>query len=59
MIGSRALASPLPVKLRLTGDGARVTADVRIHAAGALWSWADLVKLADFELVVGAGTPSS
>jgi hypothetical protein len=48
---------PLPVVLRLTGDGARVTADVHIHAAGELWSWANLVKLSDLELVLGAGTP--
>lgn len=48
---------PLPVQIQLTGDGARVTADVRIHAAGELWSWANLVKLSDLELVLGAGTP--
>jgi hypothetical protein len=48
---------PLPVVLQLTGDGARVTADVRIHAAGELWSWANLVKLSDLELELGAGTP--
>lgn len=49
---------PLPVKLQLSGDGARVTAEVRIHAAGELWSWADLVKLSDLELVLDAGTPA-
>jgi len=49
---------PLPVKLQLTGDGARVTADLRIHVAGELWSWANLVKLSDLELVLGADTPA-
>jgi hypothetical protein len=49
---------PLPAKLQLTGDGARVTADLRIHAAGELWSWANLVKLSDLELVLGADTPA-
>jgi hypothetical protein len=49
---------PLPVKLELTGGAARVTADLRIQAAGELWSWANLVKLSDLELVLGAGTAS-
>jgi hypothetical protein len=47
---------PLPVTLTLTGDGDRVTAELRVHAAGEVWSWADLIKLSDLELVVGAGT---
>jgi hypothetical protein len=47
---------PLPIKLRFTGDGARVTAELRVHAPGELWSWADLIKLSDLELVLGAGT---
>jgi hypothetical protein len=55
-VGAPALP-PLPVKLQLTGDGARVTADLRIQAAGELWSWANLVKLSDLELVLDAGTP--
>lgn len=50
---------PLPAKLELTGDGARVAAELRIQAAGELWGWADLVKLADLELVLGASTPST
>ena len=49
---------PLPVKLQLIGDGARVTAELRLHAAGEVWNWADLVKLSDLELVLGASTPS-
>jgi hypothetical protein len=28
-----------------------------VHAAGALWSWADLIELSDLELAFGAGTP--
>jgi len=55
-IGAPDLA-PLPVKLQLFGDGARITAELRAHAAGDLWSWADLVKLSDLELVLGADTP--
>lgn len=47
---------PLPVKLHLAGDGARITAELRVHAPGELWSWADLIKLSDLELVLGAGT---
>jgi hypothetical protein len=56
-LGAPALP-PLPVKLTLIGDGDRVTAELRVHAAGEVWSWADLIKLSDLELVVGAGTPS-
>lgn len=56
-VGAPALP-PLPVKLQLSGDGARVTAELRIHVAGELWSWADLAKLSDLELVLGAGTAS-
>lgn len=47
---------PLPVKLQLSGDGSRITAELRIHAPGELWSWADLIKLTDLELVLGADT---
>jgi len=47
---------PLPVKLQLSGDGSRVTAELRVHAPGELWSWADLIKLTDLELVLGADT---
>jgi hypothetical protein len=49
---------PLPVKLTLLGDGDRVTAELRVHAPGEVWSWADLIVLSDLELVVGADTPS-
>ena len=50
---------PLPVKLKLSGDGQRVSAELRVHAPGELWNWADLIKLSDLELVLGAGTPAS
>jgi hypothetical protein len=50
---------PLPVKLQLTGDGARIAAELRLHVTGEVWSWADLVKLSDLDLVLGADTPSS
>lgn len=47
---------PLPVKLELSGDGSRIAAELRVHAPGELWSWADLIKLTDLELVLGADT---
>lgn len=46
---------PVPVELVLTGDGEHITADVRAHAAGELWTWAGLIKLSELELSVGAG----
>lgn len=48
---------PLAAELELAGDGSEVTAELRVHAAGELWSWADLIELSDLELVLGAGTP--
>jgi hypothetical protein len=47
---------PVPVELLLTGDGDEVRGDVRVHAAGLVWSWADLVKLEDLDLTLGAVT---
>lgn len=44
---------PLPVALELSGDGAGIEAALHLAPAGELWSWADLVKLTDFELDVG------
>ena len=46
----------LPVTLRLTGDGQRISGEIRLHVAGEVWSWADLVRLKDLELVLGAQT---
>jgi hypothetical protein len=48
----------IPVAVQLTGDGAGIDAEVRIGGAGDLWSWADLVKLNDLQLVVRARTPA-
>jgi hypothetical protein len=45
---------PIPVDIVLTGDGAQVSAEVRAHAPGELWTWAGLVRLGDLELVLGA-----
>ena len=45
---------PVPVEIVLTGDGQHVTAELRAHASGELWSWAGLIKLSELSLVVGA-----
>jgi len=45
---------PVPVDIVLTGDGEQVTAEVRAHAPGELWTWAGLIKLSELQLVVGA-----
>jgi hypothetical protein len=55
-LGTPALPA-LPVTLELSGSGRRITAEIRVHASGELWSWAGLVKLSDLELVLGARTP--
>jgi hypothetical protein len=47
---------PIPVVLRLTGDGAVITAELGVHASGELWRWADVIKLSDLELVLRART---
>lgn len=49
----------LPVTIALIGDGGRVTAELRLHVAGTLWSWADLIQLSDLDLVLGAEAPAS
>ncbi|MDQ3301427.1 MAG: hypothetical protein M3619_33005 [Myxococcota bacterium] len=48
---------PITIHADLTGTGAFVHADVRASAIGELWSWADLVKLEDLNLIVRADTP--
>lgn len=45
---------PLPLELAIGGDGDLAHAEVRILAAGEVWSWADLVRLVDLAVVVGA-----
>lgn len=52
-LGSPTLPA-VPVEIVLTGDGEHVQAELRANAAGELWSWAGLIKLADMTLVVGA-----
>ncbi len=44
----------VPVEIVLTGNGEHVSAELRAHAPGELWSWAGLVKLSELQLVVGA-----
>lgn len=46
----------LPANLHFAGDGVRIAAEIRVHAPGELWNWADLVKLSDLELALGAQT---
>lgn len=48
---------PVTLAVDLTGTGAFVHADIRATALGELWSWADLVKLEDLQLILGADTP--
>lgn len=52
-LGSPTLPA-VPVEIVLTGDGEHVQAELRANAAGELWSWAGLIKLADMTLVLGA-----
>ena len=47
---------PVTVEVDVVGDGAFVHADVRAIAAGELWSWANLIKLHDLNLVLAAET---
>jgi hypothetical protein len=47
----------LPVTVQLIGDDAGVDAEIRIRRDGDVWSWADLVKLSDLQLVLRAHTP--
>jgi len=49
---------PVPVEIVLTGDGDQVSAELRAHAPGELWSWAGLIKLSELQLVVGAELPA-
>ena len=47
---------PVTVEVDVVGDGSFVHADVRAVAAGELWSWANLIKLHDLNLVLAADT---
>jgi hypothetical protein len=46
----------VPIELDFTGDGASVRVEARAAATGMFWSWADLVKLEDLNLVPAAAT---
>lgn len=46
----------IPIELALTGDGDHVRAELRAHASGVVWSWADLVRLEELDLVLAAAT---
>ncbi len=44
----------VPVEVVLTGNGEHVSAELRAHAPGELWSWAGLVKLSELQLILSA-----
>ncbi len=44
----------VPVEIVLTGDGDKISAEVRATAPGELWTWAGLVRLSELSLVLGA-----
>jgi hypothetical protein len=44
----------VPAELVLTGTGEHVNAELRVHAQGELWSWANLVKLSELTLILDA-----
>lgn len=46
---------PVPMQLSLYG-GDEVHAELRLVAPGELWSWADLVRLEDLQLILVAST---
>lgn len=45
---------PVPAELQLSGTGTNVHAELRVHAPGQLWSWANLLELGDLSLIVAA-----
>jgi hypothetical protein len=47
---------PVGLELELTGEGGDLHAEVRASSTGMFWSWADLVKLEDLTLVLGAAS---
>lgn len=56
MLGPQKLMD-LPGKLVLGTDGVTVDGTLDVEAAGDVWSWADIVKLSDLSLSLGAETP--
>ena len=54
-LGTQHLA-PLPIDITLSGPGEQVDAMIGVHAAGDLWTWADLLKLKALDLELTATT---
>lgn len=50
---------PVPVELRITGDGTAIHAQARARASGEIWSWADLLKLKDLDLSLTASATAT
>jgi hypothetical protein len=46
----------IPLDIGLAGTGDEVDATIGAHADGEVWSWANLVQLANLELVIAATT---
>ena len=44
----------IPLDVALTGSDNGITAALELHAAGALWTWADLVELSKLDLSLAA-----
>jgi hypothetical protein len=47
---------PLPIDVKVAGDGDSVTASLSLHGAGQLWSWADLLELTELDVSADAVT---
>lgn len=46
----------IPLDLTLSGGGDHVDATLALHGDGTLWTWADLIELADLSLSIEAAT---
>jgi hypothetical protein len=55
-LGSQPLA-PVGVTLDVGRDGASVEAVIAVTGSGPIWTWADLVALAELDLSLAAATP--
>ncbi|MGE0870419.1 MAG: hypothetical protein AB7P03_17785 [Kofleriaceae bacterium] len=44
----------VPIELSVTGIGNRAEVQLRLHAMGELWSWADIVRLGELRMVLDA-----
>ena len=47
---------PLAMDVSLAGDGHQAFATLGLHAAGTLWSWADLLRLTGLDLTLAGAT---